>query len=101
MIRLHRLSTRAEVFYLNPDLIVAIDSTPDTVVTLSTHQKVLVTDAPETVVAAVQNWRASILANAFPANHKRASRSEANLSLVNATRGTDNHTNAESEGGER
>ena len=83
MIRLHRLSARAEVFYLNPDLIVAIDSTPDTVVTLSTHQKVLVTDSPEIVVAAVQAWRASILANAFPANHKRASRSDANLSLVN------------------
>src|ERR1041384_6786133 len=40
VIRLHRLSARAEVFYLNPDLIVAIDSTPDTVVTLTTHQKV-------------------------------------------------------------
>jgi flagellar protein FlbD len=100
VIRLHRLSARAEVFYLNPDLIVAIDSTPDTVVTLSTHQKVLVADSAETVVAAVQTWRASILANAFPANHKRASRSDANLSLVNGTRGTDTH-NAESEGGDR
>jgi uncharacterized protein YlzI (FlbEa/FlbD family) len=100
VIRLHRLSARAEVFYLNPDLIVAIDSTPDTVVSLSTHQKVLVADSPETVVAAVQAWRASILANAFPANHKRANRSDANLSLVNATRGTDTH-NAESEGGDR
>jgi uncharacterized protein YlzI (FlbEa/FlbD family) len=102
VIRLHRLSARVEVFYLNPDLIVAIDSTPDTVVTLSTHQKVLVADSPETVVAAVQDWRASILANAFPAGHKRHSRSEANLSLVTATRGTDpTTTNPESEGGDR
>jgi uncharacterized protein YlzI (FlbEa/FlbD family) len=101
VIRLHRLSARAEVFYLNPDLIVAIDSTPDTVVTLSTHQKVLVADSPETVVAAVQSWRASILANAFPAGHKRHGRSEANLSLVSATRGTDSTTNTESEGGDR
>ena len=62
MIRLHRLSTRAEVFYLNPDLIVAIDSTPDTVVTLTTHQKVLVSDSPEVVVTAIKEWRASILA---------------------------------------
>ncbi len=54
MIRLHRLSARAEVFYLNPDLIVAIDSTPDTVVTLTTHQKVLVADKAEDVVAAIQ-----------------------------------------------
>jgi uncharacterized protein YlzI (FlbEa/FlbD family) len=99
VIRLHRLSARAEVFYLNPDLIVAIDSTPDTVVTLSTHQKVLVSDSPETVVAAVQNWRASILTNAFPhANPRR--RNEANLHLVDATVGT-HPTNTESEGGDR
>ena len=66
MIRLHRLSARAEFFYLNPDLIVAIDSTPDTVVTLTTHQKVLVSDSAEVVVAAIQAWRASILAPPSP-----------------------------------
>ena len=86
MIRLHRLSARAEAFYLNPDLIVAIDSTPDTVVTLTTHQKVLVTDAPEAIVAAIQNWRASIIATALPSVPRR--RSEAALTLVPATRGT-------------
>ena len=55
MIRLHRLSARAEVFYLNPDLIVSIDSTPDTVLTLTTHQKVLISDTPEAVVAAIHD----------------------------------------------
>ena len=99
MIRLHRLSARAEVFYLNPDLIVAIDSTPDTVVTLSTHQKVLVADSAETVVAAVQTWRASILSTAFPHTSRR-SRSDANLSLVAGTVGTA-PTNTESEEGDR
>ena len=83
MIRLHRLSTRAEVFYLNPDLIVAIDSTPDTVVTLSTHQKVLVADSPETVVAAVKAWRSSILAGAMPSIKRRVN--DAGLTLVAAT----------------
>ena len=83
MIRLHRLSARAEVFYLNPDLIVAIDSTPDTVVTLTTHQKVLVADPAEDVVAAIQQWRASILASAMPSTPKR--RSDAGLTLVAAT----------------
>jgi uncharacterized protein YlzI (FlbEa/FlbD family) len=96
VIRLHRLSARAEVFYLNPDLIVAIDSTPDTVVTLSTHQKVLVADSPEVVVAAIQTWRASILATAFPNTPRR--RNDANLALV--TSGTQ-PTNPESEGGDR
>ena len=86
MIRLHRLSTRAEVFYLNPDLIVSIDSTPDTVVTLTTHQKVLVSDSPEVVVTAIKEWRSSILALALPSTPRR--RSEAALTLVNATVGT-------------
>ena len=80
VIRLHRLSARAEVFYLNPDLIVAIDSTPDTVVTLTTHQKVLVADSPDTVVAAIKQWRASILGTAMPTR-----RSDAALTLVKAT----------------
>jgi flagellar protein FlbD len=86
VIRLHRLSARAEGFYLNPDLIVAIDSTPDMVVTLTTHQKVLVADSAEVVVAAVQQWRASILATAFPSAPKR--RSDTALSLVSGTVGT-------------
>ena len=84
MIRLHRLSSRAEDFYLNPDLIVAIDSTPDTVVTLTTHQKVLVSDSPEVIVAAIQAWRSSILASALPSTPKRRSH-DTNLTLVAAT----------------
>jgi uncharacterized protein YlzI (FlbEa/FlbD family) len=97
VIRLHRLSARAEAFYLNPDLIVAIDSTPDTVVTLTTHQKVLVADSAEVVVAAVQQWRASILATAFPTAPKR--RGDAALQLVPATAGASfiNHDNEEGE----
>ena len=83
MIRLHRLSARAEVFYLNPDLIVAIDSTPDTVVTLTTHQKVLVADKAEDVVAAVLAWRSSILAAAMPSVKRRVN--DAGLTLVAAT----------------
>lgn len=80
MIRLHHLSARAEAFYLNPDLIVAIDTTPDTVVTLTNHQKVLVKDSPDDVVAAIQAWRASVLAASLPSSLRR--RSDAALSLV-------------------
>jgi uncharacterized protein YlzI (FlbEa/FlbD family) len=99
VIRLHRLSARAESFYLNPDLILAIDSTPDTVVTLTTHQKVLVADSAEVVVAAIAAWRASILASAFPQAPKR--RSDASLSLVSGTVGTPPTTNHHREEGER
>jgi uncharacterized protein YlzI (FlbEa/FlbD family) len=97
VIRLHRLSARAEVFYLNPDLIVAIDSTPDTVVTLTTHQKVLVSDSPEAVVAAIQAWRSSILAHALPSTPKRRSH-DSNLTLVAATSATPpNHDSQEND----
>ncbi|HWK26943.1 MAG TPA: flagellar FlbD family protein [Solirubrobacter sp.] len=89
MIRLHRLSARAEVFHLNPDLIITIDSTPDTVLTLTTHQKVLVSDSPEDVVAAIHAWRSSIIAAALPSVPRR--RSEAPLTLVGATAGTASH----------
>jgi uncharacterized protein YlzI (FlbEa/FlbD family) len=85
VIRLHRLSARAEDFYLNPDLIVAIDSTPDTVVTLTTHQKVLVSDSPEVVVAAIQAWRSSILARAIPTTPSKRRSHDTNLTLVAAT----------------
>jgi len=85
VIRLHHLSARAEAFYLNPDLIVAIDTTPDTVVTLTNHQKVLVKDSPEDVVAAVQAWRASILRASLPGTPQR--RSDAALTLVRGTAG--------------
>jgi flagellar protein FlbD len=83
VIRLHHLSARAEAFYLNPDLIVAIDTTPDTVVTLTNHQKVLVKDAPEDIVAAVQAWRASILRASMPSASQR--RGDAALTLVRGT----------------
>ena len=83
MIRLHHLSARAEEFFLNPDLIVAIDTTPDTVVTLTTHQKVLVKDSAEEVVAAVHAWRASILRASVPTGALR--RGDAALTLVRGT----------------
>jgi uncharacterized protein YlzI (FlbEa/FlbD family) len=82
VIRLRRLGSKAEAFYLNPDLIVAIDATPDTVVTLTTHTKVLVADSPEDVVAAVREWRSSILSAALPAAKRR---SDIPLTLVRAT----------------
>jgi uncharacterized protein YlzI (FlbEa/FlbD family) len=86
VIRLHRLSARAEAFYLNPDLIVSVDSTPDTLVILTTHARVMVTEAPEDVVAAVHAWRSSILAAALPTTARR--RNDAALALVGATAGT-------------
>ena len=84
MIRLRRLGSKAEAFYLNPDLIVAVEATPDTVVTLTTHTKILVADSPEEIAAAVRKWRASILAAALPAAKPRG---DAALTLVRGAAG--------------
>ena len=84
MIRLRRLGSKAEAFYLNPDLIVSLEATPDTLVTLTTHTKVLVADSPEDVVAAVRAWRSSVIAAALPPVKRR---SDVPLSVVRATAG--------------
>ena len=85
MIRLHRLGHAAEDFHLNPDLIASIEATPDTVVTLTTHTKLIVSERPDEVVAAIRAWRASILQVALPRGNRR--RGDASLSLVRATAG--------------
>ena len=84
MIRLRRLGSKAEAFYLNPDLILAVEATPDTVVTLTTHNKVLVADSPEDVVNAIREWRASILNAALPKGQRR---NDAGLTLVRGAAG--------------
>jgi flagellar protein FlbD len=84
VIRLRRLGGKSESFYLNPDLIASIESTPDTVLTLTTHTKLLVADSPEDVVAAVRAWRASVLNAALPKS-ARGLRGDAGLTLVRGT----------------
>jgi flagellar protein FlbD len=68
MINLHRLGQYGECFQLNPDLIVSIESTPDTVITLATSAKVVVADSPEEIAAAVRDWRAEVLGAALDAS---------------------------------
>jgi flagellar protein FlbD len=65
MITLNRLGHNDEPFQLNPDMIVTIESTPDTVLTLATGSKVVVAEAPDEVAAAIHAYRAEVLAEAF------------------------------------
>jgi flagellar protein FlbD len=65
MITLNRLGHDDEPFQLNADMIVTVESTPDTVITLATGAKVVVAESPEEVAAAVHELRASVLAEAF------------------------------------
>ena len=59
MIELHRLG-QPEPFQLNPDLIVTVEAHPDTVITLATGTRVLVSESPEEVSGLVRDWRVSI-----------------------------------------
>jgi flagellar protein FlbD len=68
MITLHRLGQYGESFQLNPDLIVSIESTPDTIITLATSAKVVVADSPDEIAASVRDWRAEVLEAALNVN---------------------------------
>ena len=65
MIRLHRLGGSEHEFDLNPGLVLTVESTPDTTVTLSTGAKLVVTESPDSVTAAVREWRVGILERAL------------------------------------
>lgn len=64
MIPLHRFSSEIP-FLLNPDLVVTIEATPDTMLTLATGAKVVVTETPDEIVAAIADWRAQIATRAL------------------------------------
>jgi len=59
MIRLTRISHAT--FVLNADLIQSVESTPDTVITLTSGQKVMVLESADAVVDRVIEFRRRIL----------------------------------------
>jgi flagellar protein FlbD len=60
MIPLHRLS--GVEFFLNPDLILTVESTPDTLITLTNGVKLLVLETPERLSEQIRVWRRSVMA---------------------------------------
>ena len=66
VIGLHRLAHAEEGFHLNPDLILTIEATPDTIVTLTTHTKLIVSERPRRSSSSSAQWRASILEAGLP-----------------------------------
>ncbi len=62
MILVHRL--RGEPLHVNPDLIESVESQPDTVLTLIDGKRILVSEAPETVVERFLHFRAGLLVTA-------------------------------------
>jgi flagellar protein FlbD len=69
MITLHRLGIRGEELQLNPDLITTVEAHPDTVITLATGSKVVVSEGPDEIAEAVREWRAGILDEAWRRRH--------------------------------
>lgn len=67
MIVLHRLGHDAEPFHLNPDMILTVEATPDTVVTLGSGAKIVVLENPDRVVDEIRRWRSDILSDALTA----------------------------------
>jgi uncharacterized protein YlzI (FlbEa/FlbD family) len=65
MITLNRLGHTDEPFQLNPDMIVTVEWTPDTVLTLATGAKVVVAETPEEVASAVRAYRSLVLGDAL------------------------------------
>ncbi|ADB48487.1 flagellar FlbD family protein [Conexibacter woesei] len=65
MITLHRLGHNAEPFLLNPDLIMTVEATPDTVVTLTTGTRFVVVESAVRVAEEVRTWRTDILRDAL------------------------------------
>ncbi len=95
MIRLHRLRHPDEPFHLNPDLILTIEATPDTVVALTTGTKLVVVESPDVVVEQIRAWRGSVVSMAT----RGRPRSTANLPLVRAA-SSDGAIGASGTGGE-
>jgi len=73
MIKLTHLSH--ERFVLNADLIELLESTPDTVITLTTGQKLRVSETADEIIARVVEFRKACFEQAylFPTSHKDVS----------------------------
>jgi uncharacterized protein YlzI (FlbEa/FlbD family) len=77
MITLHRLGHAVDCFQINPDVIITLEATPDTVITIMNGQKIVVAEPPERVAAAIQTYRATVLAEALLVRHElRAERGQ-------------------------
>lgn len=63
MIELTRYN--GSTFDLNPDLIEIVDSTPDTVITLTTGKKLIVKESRQDVKNLVLSYRRAVYANLF------------------------------------
>jgi flagellar protein FlbD len=74
MIEIHRLAHEDEPLHLNPDLIATIENTPDTVVTLTTGQKIVISDSADELIGRIRAYRVGMLADALNSRPQRTLR---------------------------
>jgi flagellar protein FlbD len=65
MIILHRLRHPTEPLHLNHDMIVSVEATPDTVIRLTTGDKIVVAESPDEVAGLVRDCRVEIVTGAM------------------------------------
>ncbi|HET8977537.1 MAG TPA: flagellar FlbD family protein [Solirubrobacteraceae bacterium] len=70
MITLHRLGHAVDTFQINPDVILTVEATPDTVITIMNGQKIVVAEPPQRVADEIQTYRATVLAQALIRRHE-------------------------------
>jgi flagellar protein FlbD len=68
MIPVHRLTHPETPVWLNPDLIQMVETTPDTVISLTNGARLVVDETPEQIVQHVREWRAGVVARAADPN---------------------------------
>lgn len=68
MVKLTRLS--GTQFVLNAEMVQEIESTPDTIVTLTSGKKVMVKESVEDVIQAVLEYKRSVLNPTFEPNQE-------------------------------
>ncbi|HZQ82122.1 MAG TPA: flagellar FlbD family protein [Gaiellaceae bacterium] len=65
MIPLHRLSNPERTIHVNPELIHAVESAPDTVLTMTNGSRLVVAESACDVIELIRSWRAGIYARAL------------------------------------
>jgi flagellar protein FlbD len=87
MITLHRLGHPTEPLHLNHDMIVMIEAKPDTVIRLTTGERIVVAETPDEVAERVRDCRVGIVAGALARRGAERAAAAAMASRAAARRG--------------
>jgi flagellar protein FlbD len=87
MITLHRLGHSTEQLHLNHDLILSVEANPDTVISLTSGDKILVAESSQEVNDRVRECRIEILAGAMLCRDAEIAAAEQPIARIGPRRG--------------